>query len=61
MGIRGYFGHFLGFDGYLDNFLGFERILVIFRFWEYFGHFKVSGDILVILGFRGVFWIFFGF
>ena len=47
-----------------------SSILVIFRFWGYFGHFLGIGDILVIFRFRGnlvifwtlgVFWSFFRF
>ena len=50
--------------------MGFGDILVIFRFWGYFGHFMVSGSfghfldfdgILVIFRFWGYFSHFLGF
>ena len=48
-------GHkWVGFRGYFSHFLCFGGILVIFRFWGYFGLFFLGG-ILVIFKFRGYF------
>ena len=56
-------GHkWVGFRGYLGHFLCFGGILVIFRFWGYFGPFFFCfGGILVIFKFRGYFGHFLGF
>ena len=48
----------MGFRGILVTFLVLGGILVIFRFWGYFGHLLGFGGILVIFWVSWVFWSF---
>ena len=48
------FWSFLGYGEYFGHFLDFGDILVIFKFWGYFGHFMISGSFGHFLGFEGI-------